>query len=377
MKILHIINSLDIGGAEQMLVKLCKAQAFSKDDILVVTLLDAGALASQIRHSGYEVMPLTLGRNPVSWLFLFQLASIIKKFKPDIIQSWLYQSNFVAGIMGRLANVPVVWGIRQSNLSAEHNKLFTRRVIRLCAVMSNVLPSHIISNSDKARYEHTRAGYTDNFSVIANGFETEVFLPDPSSFLGLRAELAISPDSLIVGMVGRFDSQKNHAGFFEAASIIHKDMPEVHFCLVGAGINAGNQKLVKMITAADIPASRLHLLDARDDIAYIMAGFDICGLPSLGESFPNVVGEAMASGVPCVVTDVGDCAKIVGDTGRVVKAGDIGQFATEIIGLLSLSVKARKQLGKQARKRIKINYSLEDSANQFREIYLSAIAQKR
>ena len=85
----------------------------------------------------------------------------------------------------------------------------------------------------------------------------------------------------------------------------------------------------------------------------------------------------MASGVPCVVTDAGDCAQIVGDTGRVVKAGDMRQFATEIISLLSLSATVRKQLGKQARKRIETNYSLEHSASRFREIYLSAIAQKR
>ena len=377
MKILHIINSLDIGGAEQMLVKLSKAQAFAKEDILVVTLLDAGALASQIEAYDRDVISLGLGKNPGSWLSLLRLASIINKFKPDIIQSWLYQSDLVAGIMGWLANVPVIWGVRQSNLSVEHNKLSTRIVIRLCALLSGMLPSQIISNSDKARYVHIQAGYTDKFSVIPNGFDTQVFLPSPGSFSGLRAELSIPPESVIVGMVGRFNSQKNHAGFFEAASIIHKNMPEVHFCLAGAGINAANHKLMKMITVADIPASHLHLLDARDDIAYLMAGFDVHGLPSAGESFPNVVGEAMASGVPCVVTDVGDCAQIVGDTGRVVRAGDMRQFATEIISLLSLSATARKQLGKQARKRIETNYSLEHSASRFREIYLSAIAQKR
>ena len=134
---------------------------------------------------------------------------------------------------------------------------------------------------------------------------------------------------------------------------------------------------MKMKTFADIPATHLHLLDARDDIAYLMAGFDVYALPSAGESFPNVVGEAMASGVSCVVTDVGDCAQIVGDTGKVVRAGDMRQFATEIIGLLSLSATARKQLGKQARKRIQTNYSLELCAYQYREIYRGAIVQRR
>lgn len=115
MKILHLINSLDRGGAEQMLVKLSKSDVFAEDKILIVTLLDAGALASKIEGDNRDVISLGLRKNPASWLFLFRFAGIIKKFKPDVIQSWLYHSDLVAGICGKVLQVPVIWGLRQSN----------------------------------------------------------------------------------------------------------------------------------------------------------------------------------------------------------------------------------------------------------------------
>jgi glycosyltransferase involved in cell wall biosynthesis len=376
MKILHVINSLDIGGAEQMLLKLIKAKSFAEDEIIVVTLLDEGSLAGRIRSLGCEVIPLKIRKNPASWLSLYCLIKIIKDFEPQIIQSWLYHSDLVAGILGRIAGVPVIWGVRQSNLSQEHNKLTTRIVIFACALLSRFLPSQIITNSSNACRAHIRAGYCCKFTVIPNGFDTEIFSPDSNAFKELRAELAIPTNSIVVGMVGRFDSQKNHAGFFEVASYVHNEMPNVHFCLAGAGINSTNLKLRKMSDAADIPASLLHLLGAREDVAYLMAGFDILSLPSKGESFPNVVGEAMASQTPCVVTDVGDCAQIVGNTGRVVTTGDMKQFANAIIEMLSMSSDARNQIGRQARQRILKNYSLDYVASQFREIYLTTIAQK-
>jgi glycosyltransferase involved in cell wall biosynthesis len=377
MKILHLINSLDRGGAEQMLVKLSKSDVFAEDKILIVTLLDAGALANKIEGYNRDVISLGLERNPASWLFLFRFAGIIKKFKPDVIQSWLYHSDLVAGICGKVLQVPVIWGLRQSNLSAEHNKFTTRLVIKACAFCSHFLPYQIIANSDEAKRVHRQIGYADKISIIPNGFSVDEFTSNPRAASELRSELGIPQKSLIVGMVGRFDSQKNHAGFFKAASIIQQNMPEVHFCLVGAGINATNQHLTKMIDTADISASHLHLLDARDDMPYLMAGFDVLGLPSSGESFPNVVGEAMASETVCVVTNVGDCAKIIGDTGKVVEVGGMKKFATEILNILSLSANARNQLGKDARLRIKAHYTIECSAQQFRETFVNILTQKQ
>lgn len=375
MKILHLINSLEIGGAEKMLLKLCKEDAFVRDEIIIVTLLNANTLANEI-DSSRNVISLGLSWRPDSWLFIFRFAKIVIEHKPDVIQSWLYHSDLVAGIVGRIFHVPVIWGVRQSNLSKTHNKFSTRLIIKLCALSSHFLPHKAITNSEKAKRVHIEAGYADIFTVIPNGFDLEVFFPSSLSAKNIRAELGIRPNSMIIGMVGRFDAQKNHAGFFKAAAWILEAFPELHFCLVGTGINYENQKLKKIINRSKVPPSQLHMLGARDDIPYVMAGFDVLGLPSSGESFPNVLGEAMASGVPCVVTDVGDCAVIVGDTGRVVASGDMKQFANEVIDILSLPANDRKQLGTKARQRIKLMYTLDRSAKLFRDIYKGAIEQK-
>ena len=361
MRILHIINSLGVGGAEWTLVKLSNSKSFAKDKILIVSLLGEDTLASKIKASNVRIIVLGINSNPISWLSLLRLGRIIQKFSPDIIQSWLYHSDIIAGIFGWVYKVPVVWGVRQSNLSAVHNKFLTRVVIKLCALMSGSLSHHIITNSSRARDAHISVGYKDKFIVIPNGFDTDVFAPCSSSYRALRDEIGINQRSIIVGMVGRYNSQKNYVGFLKRASLIFSKFPDIHFCLVGAGMDPQNSEIQAIIETSNIPLSQVHLLGLRSDIPYLMAGYDILGLPSDGESFPNVVGEAMASGVPCVVTDVGDNASIVYDTGRVVKVGDMEQFAHETINLLSLSQSARKKLGEKAREQIKVNYALEKS----------------
>ena len=250
-------------------------------------------------------------------------------------------------------------------------------MIKLCSIFSYTLPYKIIANSSEAKYTHREAGYIDNIMVISNGFSIDEFAPNIKASRDFRFELGVPENTAILGMVGRYDSQKNHSGFFEIASIIHKTLPDVHFCLVGASVHPSNQDLLKLVEGLHIPSSHFHLMGVRKDIPRLMAGFDVLALPSEGESFPNVVGEAMCSGTPCVVTDVGACAEIVGDTGRIVKVGDIEKFAMETIELLSLNPKERQKLGKQARMRIKTHFSLESSAKQFRVVLANSIKKKR
>ena len=378
MKILHIINSLDIGGAEKMLVKLACSNVFLSDDMLIVTLLDKGKLSPELENAGYRVIPLALFKNPISLIRVFKLISIIRDFKPDIIQSWLYQSDLIAGFVASICRIPVIWSLRQSNLSAVHNKSATRLCIKACAVLSRYIPRAIISNSDEAARIHHKAGYCrDKICVIPNGFDIDMFSPNKEYRTEMRTHLGLSQSTPVIGMVARYDSQKNHIGFLRAASAVLMQVPQAQFVLAGEGVSWENKFLASEISRTETLRQHIHLLGARQDIPQIMSGFDVLALPSAGESFPNVVGEAMASGVPCVVTDVGDCAEIVGDTGSVVAEGDMAGFAQALIQMLILPAEQRHDLGQAARKRIVSHYSIARTASRFRDIYLSYISDRQ
>ena len=160
---------------------------------------------------------------------------------------------------------------------------------------------------------------------------------------------------------------------FEAAFRVFELVPKVNFCLIGTEVTWSNQQLSKQIAEFKLPAKRIHLLGERADIPALMASFDVLALPSVGESFPNVVGEAMASGVCCVATDVGDCRKIIGNTGIVVTQGDMTQFAHALAHMLSLSGNKRLILGKLARVHISKHYDIEDIASRYRNVYINHV----
>ena len=173
MKIMFVINSLNIGGAEQMLVKLAKNVAFVDDDITVVTLIGDGILAEALAGKNHRVISLGLTQNPLTWLSVLKLAGIIRRRQPDVVHSWLYQSDVVAGIVVRtVANCSLIWSLRQSNVTKEHNKFATRLCMKLCALTSRYLPDAIVSNAHNAMLTHIKIGYAGNkIVIIPNGFD--------------------------------------------------------------------------------------------------------------------------------------------------------------------------------------------------------------
>ena len=367
-----MINSLNIGGAERMLVKIAKNDAFAGDKITVVTLIEKGILAGELVGKNHRVISLGLTKNPLTWLKVVKLVGIIRRHQPDVIHSWLYQSDIVAGIVTRFcANCSVIWSLRQSNLTKEHNKFTTRLCMRLCAIMSRYWPDAIVSNAYNAMLTHINIGYAANkIVIIPNGFDLSQSSRDASAAAKIREEFGIGHDVLMVSMIGRFDSQKNHVGFFRAVRIILNALPDTNFCFAGVGVTTDNPAINKMIHDNNIDKKKLHLLGQRNDIRAILSATDVLVLPSDGEAFPNVVGEAMACEVPCVVTDVGDCAEIVGKTGRVVPVGDMLKFADEVIGMLSKSKLQRRALGRAARLRVKVCYNIDNVAKTYRDLYI-------
>ena len=203
--------------------------------------------------------------------------------------------------------------------------------------------------------------------VIPNGFDLNLFKPDLEGRTLVRQELRIPEDTMLIGMVGRFDPQKDHYNFIKAAALLQKEIPDVQFLLCGDDITWENQKLSKWIDETGFHGY-FHLLGRRSDISRIMTALDIAS-SSYGEGFPNVVGEAMSCGVPCVVTDVGDSALIVGDTGIVVPPKDPNALALAWKKLIEIGKDKRQKLGHNARLRIRENFNLPSVVRRYEELY--------
>ena len=349
MKLLFVINCLDLGGAERMLVKLLSTEVFANDQVTVVVLQSRGVLTDELRAAGHEVIHLNLSKTAGGLLRLVRLPVIVRRHRPDVIHSWLYQSDLAAGISAILAGArPVIWSIRQTDISLTHNPALTVICAKLCAWGSRFLPRAIITNAFASRQSHVSFGYDNaRIKVIPNGIDLASFSPDRAAGRQIREELGIPPFADAIGLVARFNSQKNHAASFAAARLMAAERPDLHFILCGAGMVANNPDLNAIIDGS-FDKSRIHLLGQRRDIASVMNALNLFMLSSTGEGWPNVVGEAMACGVPCVVTDVGDVARIVGEAGFVVPSGTPEALAETALRFLASHEGSRQTMARSA-----------------------------
>lgn len=369
MKLTFIITGLSTGGAEMSLYRLL-SRLSSDYQPHVISLTTIGAVGERIQELGIPVEALgstSVVSNPMA---LFRLARCLKKLQPDIVHTWMYHSDLIGGLAARLAGVPALtWAIHNCDLSVDKTKWTTRTVVRTCALLSRRLPERIISCSFTARDIHVALSYDESrFVIIPNGFDLSYFRPDSVARSEVRQELGIPADAPVIGLVARLDPQKNHSGFFEAAGILHTSRPDVHFVLIGKAIDTNNHQVATWARNAGVEEVT-HLLGLRDDIPRLTASFDIAVSSSWGEAFPNVVGEAMACGVPCVVTNVGDSAYIVGDAGLVVEPSDMRGLAAACEKLLALSPDERRALGERARTRIAENFELGAVVRRYEVLY--------
>jgi glycosyltransferase involved in cell wall biosynthesis len=376
-RIVHIITGLDTGGAEMWLYRLISrlSPAYQSH---VISLTDIGDVGKLIKELGISVEAVGMRRGAPNPFAIFRLARTLKKIKPDIVHTWMYHSDLLGGLAARLAGVPALcWTIRHTNLSTDVNKLSTLVVARACSLLSRWAPNKILCCSEVARKAHINYGYlAQKIVVLPNGFDLSRFSPNPASRTEVRKELGLHPGTPLVGLIGRFNSQKNHMGFVQAAGLLHRKMPTTHFLLAGKGVDACNKELFLAIEQAGL-TKVIHLLGLRNDMPRLMSSLDLMASSSIGEAFPNVLGEAMACGVPCAVTDVGDSEYIVGDTGLIVPPGDMTRLSEAMESLLNLSPAERCALGARARKRVAEHFELDSVIRQYEAFYDTLSDQRR
>ena len=203
--------------------------------------------------------------------------------------------------------------------------------------------------------------------VIPNGFDIYKFCPSDEKRNVIRTELNIDHNKIVVGMVARFDPQKNYRMFATVMGLINKQFPDVHFVLVGKGIDHQNKSLKSWLQ--DCSRENFNLIGEREDIQSVMCSFDILVSSSNAEAFGNVIAEGMLTGLPCVVTDVGVCKDIVGDTGFSVKANNTASMTLALEKLITMTHHDRKTLGQNARERIKKKYNISIISKKYTKLY--------
>ena len=378
IRILHIISDLCVAGAEMKLYKLLAATNRERFAPAVISMKDQGELRARIEALGVPVYTLGIRGSLPGPLSVIRLIRIVRRFQPELIHGWMYHGNLAAQVAAVFSRRKpcVLWSIHQSLYNFDYEKRITAAVIKLCALVSK-LPDKIIYISHTSATQHERVGYDeDKELVLYYGFDTEKFAPSREARRSVRAELGVAPDTILIGLVGRYHPVKDHGNFLRAAALVSKSDPETQFVMCGKGIENQNPALRGLIDELQL-ASCVQLLGQRHDIQRVMAALDVAASSSCSEGFPNVIGEAMSSGVPCVGTAVSDLPEIVGATGRVVPPKDAAALAAALVALIELGASGRTALGTASRARVIENYSLESTVANYEGVYERAMTQAR
>lgn len=353
------MRSMNYGGAERQVVLLAWELIRRGHRVAVVVFYPGGPLEKDLLEAGCRVEGLDKrGRWDVAG-FLPRLGRMVRGLNTQVLVSYLDVPNLVAAALRPLLpGVAVVWGVRASNMDLSRYGWFDRLVFALECPFSRL--AHVIICNSSAGLEHVRrAGFAlDRLVVVPNAIDTSRFRPLPEEGQPLRSELGLATDQPLVGLVGRLDPMKDHPTFLRAAALVARRHEEVCFVCVGNGPADYRARLEALGRELGL-AGRLHWLPGRDTVEQVYNSLEVlCSASLYGEGFPNVVGEAMACEIPCVVTEVGDAPLVLGETGRVVPPGDPAALAGALGELLSLSPGDRRELGRRARQRVWDRYSV-------------------
>jgi glycosyltransferase involved in cell wall biosynthesis len=375
--IIHIITGLNDGGAEAVLFRLCTHDSASTHT--VISLSGLGKYGPLLLGKGIPTFALNMRPGWPSPLAFLKLVRLLRSQKPHVVQTWMYHADLFGGLAARVAGVrAVVWGIRASSLDSSQSKIGTLVLIKFLARFSFFIPSQIVVCSKRAMGVHKLMGYSnEKMSFVPNGYDLLEFSPNAAVRDGFRANLRLESNMPLIGMVGRFDPQKDHANLLRALSIVKKEGIAFRCVLVGSNTDDKNDELSALIKNFGLEAEML-LLGSKDGISTVMNGLDLHVLSSVTEAFPNVVAEAMACGTPCVVTDVGDAALIVGDTGWVVPLGNATELAVAISAALTELKKSDwNSRCTAARDRIVQNFSIQKMADNYQKLWREAASTSK
>jgi glycosyltransferase involved in cell wall biosynthesis len=373
----HITTSLDMGGAQTMLAKLVEICTLNPAAAQpwVVTLRPPGVLSDRLAATGCDIYSLDVRRSVPSPSALIRLAKVTGRRRPDLLQGWMYHGNLAASVAGMLADrpIPVIWNVRHSLADLSSEKASTRALLRVSARLSRRTAA-IIYNSRTAAREHEAIGFAPERAVhIPNGFNCSAFSPDRGRRAYLERLFGIDPGALVVAMVARYHPMKDHLNLINAVARARGEGHDLHLLLVGTDLEAPDNPAAAAARIA-LPADRLTISGERLDVADWLPGVDMVALSSAwGEGFPNILGEAMACGIPCVTTDVGDSAWVIGDAGMAIPPANVEALATAIADLAAMPAEVRIAVGARGRARVTEHFEIDKIVKSYRDLWYAVV----
>jgi glycosyltransferase involved in cell wall biosynthesis len=377
INIMHLTSSFGVsgGGAEGSLRRLVTHMDGSRFRNTLVTMMDvfdgsSKSLGSLLDQSKVRLHSLGMKRGVPNLSAAVRLGRIVRQSNPDVLMTWMYPADLLGLVVGRVTRVPsICWCLQCSALDGPGFG-WMQKLVRRALVSLSSLPDVVMANSWAGLEFHRALGYRPpKLIYMPNTIDLDLFKPDERAGGWLRSELALPARARLIGVLARFHPMKDFQTFIRAASLLASENPDVHFVMAGIGVEETNSSIQKMVEASGA-ADRFHLLGARLDVNMIAAALDIaCSSSAFGEGTSNSIAEAMACGVPCVATDVGDAGFMIHNTGRVVPPKDPKSIARACHELLELSLEERRQLGLSARERMAELFSLSTVVPRYEELY--------
>lgn len=358
-RLTFLIRDLGYGGAQRQLAALAAGLSGNEFEISVLHFYP-GPIEEELRAAGIKtVRVLKKGRRDLVGFFI-RLAHAARAEKPDIFHSYLTESNVTSVLLKPfLRGARIVWGLRDSRTDAELWGLLGRLSFRLSRLLSRCA-DRIIANSESGRDYYISKGFpARKIRVIPNGIDVDRFVPDAVARLRMRSEWNLAQDDFVFGHVGRLNAMKDHATLLRGIAAVRRRHPNARLVCVGGGDRDYGFQMRQLAAELGV-ADKVLWVPPRSDMTAAYNAFDaLASSSSFGEGFSNVVAEAMSCGVPCVVTDVGDSASVVGDTGFSVPPAQPGEMAAAMCRLIETDGAAMAELGARARARIVQNFSMQ------------------
>ena len=369
MKILHIINSLKKGGAEGNLYRLCKfhKKKYKNDiDITIITLIDSGFYEAGLKKLGIKILSLNLGKkNKIFFLLkkILKFLKFINKKNPDVIQSWMYHSNFITLFLPRKFYYKIFWNIRHSELNTQISKKKTILISVICGFFSKLVPTKIIYCSERSINFHQKYHYysKNKAALVYNGYSHKTYFPSKLMRSKFRKKNMINESDVVIGYAGRYAKQKNIQAILLAFSKICKNYNNVYLYMVGRDINYQNQQLTSYILNDLKINKKVFFIKEQRNLQEFYNGIDFLLLASHSESFPNVIAESMLCTTPVLSSNAGCAKKIINKYGFIMRNNDqqsITKNLKKVINFYKYKKNQWNYIKKNSRTHIKKNFSI-------------------